>query len=49
MNFDPPENGKGGGKLDGKICRDFPVACVSKRAVKKIVTNASERRSLLAG
>jgi protein gp37 len=26
MQVDPPENGKGGGKLDGEIWRDFPRA-----------------------
>jgi protein gp37 len=25
MNLDPPENGKGGGKLDGQFVRDFPI------------------------
>lgn len=25
MKIDPPENGKGGGKLDGELCRKFPV------------------------
>jgi hypothetical protein len=25
MKIDPPENGKGGGKLDGKLWREFPV------------------------
>ena len=26
MRIDPPENGKGGGKLDGEIWREFPTA-----------------------
>lgn len=25
MRFDPPENGKGGGKLDGQLWREFPI------------------------
>jgi protein gp37 len=25
MKIDPPENGKGGGKLDGRLCREIPV------------------------
>ena len=25
MRFDPPENGKGGGKLDGHLWREFPI------------------------
>ena len=25
MQLDPPENGKGGGKLDGRLWREFPV------------------------
>jgi protein gp37 len=50
MSFDPPENGKGGGKLDGELFREFPVARVSTRAsAKKMGSNANERRSLLAG
>jgi protein gp37 len=50
MDFDPPENGKGGGKLDGRFYREFPKARVWMRVpAKKISSNASERRSLLAG
>jgi protein gp37 len=50
MSFDPPENGKGGGKLDGKVYREFPTSRVPTRAsVKKLSSHAGERRPLLAG
>ena len=26
MKIDPPENGKGGGKLDGQLWREFPIS-----------------------
>jgi len=49
MSFDPPENGKGGGKLDGDLYREFPKSRLSMRAsAKKVKSDASERRSLLA-
>jgi len=49
-SIDPPGNGKGGGKLDGSFYREFPRARVSMRApMKKISSNAGDRRSLLAG
>jgi protein gp37 len=50
MRVDPPENGKGGGNLDGKLWRDFPprhkIPPLSKR---RGFRDASERRALLAG
>jgi protein gp37 len=48
MQSDPPENGKGGGMLDGQLWRDFPVA----RAVqlpRGTARDACERGALLAG
>lgn len=49
-NVDPPEAGKGGGKLDGKICREFPTARLGdKLPLNRIEEYAPERRSLLAG
>ncbi|MGG6547710.1 UNVERIFIED_CONTAM: hypothetical protein NY100_20130, partial [Prevotella sp. 15_C9] len=49
MRNDPPANGKGGGKLDGKIWRKFPSprVCTSFRGQQSF--NANERRSVLAG
>ena len=54
IKMDPPDNGKGGGKLDGRLCREFPsntsrtkATPVSRERTKK---NASERtRALHAG
>ena len=31
MQYDPPENGKGGGKLDGQFCREFPVESIEMK------------------
>jgi protein gp37 len=48
MQSDPPENGKGGGKLDGRLWRDFPLAhTVQLRGAA--AKDACERGSLLAG
>lgn len=51
MEMDPPENGKGGGKLDDKIWREFPRARNSVGAKKGSASsqNAVERRELLPG
>jgi protein gp37 len=51
MRADPPENGKGGGKLDGKIWREFPLAPTMNRAQLGSVNSqhAIERRELLPG
>jgi protein gp37 len=52
MKIDPPENGKGGGKLDDEFCREFPV---SRRKTDWMTTatgrgaaNDSEGRTLFA-
>ena len=54
MRRDPPKNGKGGGKLDGKLWRDFPN--IASRTKAKTVSrergdkNASEgSREIYAG
>lgn len=51
MRVDPPENGKGGGKLDDKIWREFPR--VARKVIEKIGTASSEhaveRGALLPG
>ncbi len=53
MKIDPPENGKGGGKLDGRFCREFPIPTLKSEMVTdakgRRVENGSERRSLYAG
>ena len=41
MQLDPPENGKGGGKLDGRLWREFPAG---KRKLKFMVA-ANEGRT----
>jgi protein gp37 len=48
--IDPPENGKGGGKLDGKIWRDFPLRpafAYSKKETSSL--HGAERGELLPG
>lgn len=50
MRSDPPENGKGGGKLDGQLWREFPLFNKTSPSMKgRPVPDASERRTLLAG
>jgi protein gp37 len=51
MSVDPPENGKGGGKLDGKIWRDFPRArkMVAAKTGSVSSEHAVERGALLPG
>jgi protein gp37 len=52
MIFDPPENGKGGGKLDGRLWREFPVntRALNLAAVARgrSADNGTERRTLFA-
>jgi protein gp37 len=52
MQFDPPENGKGGGKLDGRLWREFPVVSnkinFAVAAKESRIDNDSARRSLFA-
>jgi protein gp37 len=50
MQSDPPENGKGGGKLDGALLREFPSAQnVSVLMKGRIVKDGCGGRALLAG
>ena len=52
MQIDPPENGKGGGKLDGRLWREFPVESKKGRFAVTVkerrADNGSERRTLFA-
>jgi protein gp37 len=51
MQIDPPANGKGGGKLDGGIWREFPSGPALKKAKRKSKSSqhAIERGELLPG
>lgn len=53
MKIDPPENGKGGGKLDGQFCREFPITrrkpTFMTAASGRGAENGSERRTLFVG
>ena len=54
IKIDPPENGKGGGKLDGRLWREFPNGPSRKKATtvsrERDAENASERpRAIYAG
>jgi protein gp37 len=49
MKCDPPENGKGGGMLDGKLWREFPVVRAVQKPRGTAVKDACERGALLAG
>jgi protein gp37 len=49
MQSDPPENGKGGGKLDGKLWREFPDQRPAASIKGRVVKDACARRALLAG
>jgi protein gp37 len=51
MQADPPENGKGGGKLDGQFWREFPrvTATVDIKSGLVVSNNAVKRRELLPG
>jgi protein gp37 len=50
MEFDPPENGKGGGKLDDRLWREFPVIKSKPKLMSPAAgrgsENDSERRAL---
>jgi protein gp37 len=50
MEFDPPENGKGGGKLDDQLWREFPVSRSKSNSMSarmgKAAENGAERRAL---
>jgi protein gp37 len=51
MQLDPPENGKGGAKLDGRLWREFPTR-INKFPIvsgsERRADNVSERRTLFA-
>jgi len=54
MKIDPPDNGKGGGKLDGRLWREFPISGFQLRLATasrpKDAENGSERpRAVYAG
>lgn len=51
MQIDPPANGKGGGKLDGEIWRQFPsfVSRTKTQRKAKSSQHGLERRELLPG
>jgi hypothetical protein len=50
MQSDPPDNGKGGGKLDGKLCREFPPVRSPSALMKgRTFKDACTGRALLAG
>jgi protein gp37 len=50
MKLDPPENGKGGGKLDDRLWREFPIRTSISEAMTaaggKGIENASQGRTL---
>jgi protein gp37 len=52
MQLDPPENGKGGGELDGRLWHEFPVESkkmkVAAAAKERRADDGSERRPLFA-
>lgn len=52
MHIDPPKNGKGGGKLDGHLWREFPIYTgeSTRAAVAKgrSADNGAEKRTLFA-
>jgi protein gp37 len=53
MRIDPPENGKGGGKLDNQLWRDFPSSArkliFATAARGRSAEDDSERRTLYVG
>jgi len=53
MCMDPPENGKGGGKLDDRLWREFPSSAGKSKsppaARGRTAKNGSEGRTLFAG
>src|SRR3954465_9754476 len=48
MRLDPPENGKGGGMLDGRLWREFPVAVPAVNALGRRARDAAEGRAIPA-
>lgn len=49
MIHDPPQNGKGGAHLDGKLWREFPTAKKIVQKKGRMTKDASRGRTLLAG
>jgi hypothetical protein len=53
MRIDPPENGKGGSKLDDLLWREFPVSTGTLKSMTvargRRAENGSERRTLHVG
>jgi hypothetical protein len=51
MKIDPPENGKGGGTLDGRIWREFPTSKgkLESETSTRHEKNGSIGRALFAG
>jgi hypothetical protein len=53
MKIDPPENGKGGGKLDDRFWREFPISIrrLTSATVERgrSAKNDSEGRTLFVG
>jgi len=49
--IDPPENGKGGGKLDGRLCREFPTSGGRAKSMASLrgIEDGSEGRTLFTG
>jgi len=48
MRLDPPENGKGGGMLDGRLWREFPVGAAVVSAMGRRARDAAEGRTIPA-
>jgi protein gp37 len=50
MHLDPPENGKGGGLLDGRLWRDFPAggSLTSAAATRRLAGDVGQRSTVLA-
>jgi protein gp37 len=53
MKIDPPENGKGGGKLDDRLWREFPISTRELESMTpargRSAENGSEGRTLFVG
>jgi protein gp37 len=53
MKIDPPENGKGGGKLDDRLWREFPISTRKLESMTaargRSAENGSEGRTLFVG
>jgi protein gp37 len=48
MRLDPPENGKGGGMLDGRLWREFPVGAPVVSTTARRARDGAERRAIPA-